>query len=60
MSFFAYIFKIALTEFKSLAENLAESCIRIIRDCPAEAVGPRKVRNPPYLASPGMPALPDI
>lgn len=44
MSFIAYVLRTATDEIKKHSEAMAAASIRLLRDCPPEAVPSRKVR----------------
>jgi len=44
MSFLAYVLRTATEDIRKHAETMAEASIRLLRDCPPEAVASRKVR----------------
>lgn len=46
MSFLAYVLRTATEDIRKHAETMAGASIRLLRDCPPEAVASRKVRLP--------------
>jgi transformation/transcription domain-associated protein len=47
MAFLAYVLRGSQTNIKEYMEVFPEACVRLLKDCPPEDVGTRKVRFPP-------------
>ena len=46
MAFLAYVLRASQGNFKDYLEVFPEACVRLLRDCPPEDVGTRKVGLP--------------